>query len=128
MSWGCDGKRDILHTMTATAKWCWPWLIRKGTVSFLILNNFSYLTYMLFYPWKKKTVEFGRWAGTQLAILLQTAAISRGLILTESQSAFVIETSHFTFRIPYHVRTEHLLLWPSKLSSNLRKKHLFLCL
>lgn len=54
-------------------------------------------------------MEVGRWAGAQLAILLQAAAISRGLILTESQYAFVIETSHFTFRISYPVRTEHLL-------------------
>jgi len=77
-------------------------------VSFLILNNFSYLTYILFYP-RKKTVEVGRWAGAQLAILLQAAAISLGLILTETQYAFVIETSHFTFRISYPVRTELLL-------------------
>ena len=77
-------------------------------MSFLVLNNFSYLTYVLFYP-RKKTVEVGRWAGEQLAVLLQAAAVSCGLILTESQYAFVIETSHFTFRISYSVRTEHLL-------------------
>lgn len=54
-------------------------------------------------------MEVGRWAGMQLAILLQAAATSLGLILTESQHVFVIETSHFTFRISYAVRTEHLL-------------------
>lgn len=101
-------------------KRCWPWRIRKGTVSFLISNNFSYLTYILFYPWKK-TVEVGRWARAQLAILLQAAAVSCGLILTESQYAFVIETSHFTFRISYPVRSEHLLWWPSEWSSSLCK-------
>lgn len=54
-------------------------------------------------------MEVGRWAGTQLAILLQAAATSLGLILTESQYVFVIETSHFTFRKSYAVGTKHLL-------------------
>lgn len=97
-----------------------------------LCHSLSWITSLIsriccFIP-EKKPVEVGRWAGTQLAILLQAAAISRGLILTESQSACVIETSHFTFRISYPVRTEHLLLWPSKLSSSLCKNHLFLCL